>query len=183
MALLINISKLPCDVLRRLAALSRGEGPGMAHSVAVSMSISQPSDTQYPEMSPHPAEAAAALRLPQAGMHPPLHGVPPGLEEQLLATGVYVGVGDPHALMRAPPPIISPAGGPGAMPLSAQQHAALSQILTPGSRGTSLGSLGPHDSATDLRQLWQAVAGLDPGQPPSQLPQARLCPCTLIICS
>lgn len=152
--------------------MSRGETPGGAPSVGVPMSISQPSDTQYPELQ-LPTMAAGALRLPQAAMHPVLPGVPAGLEERLLAAGVYPR--DPHAVMGgAPPPMMPPAGGPGGgLPLSAQQQAALSQILSPGSAATSLGSLGAHESGADLRQLWQAVAGLDPNQPSGQMPQAR----------
>ena len=134
--------------MRRLATLSRGEA-AITPSMGLAMAMSQPSD-------PHYADTATALRLPQAALHPTLPGVPPGLEERLLAAGGYPG--------DTLPAMVPPCGGPGAMPLSAQQHAALSQILSPGSAAGSMSSLGTHESGANLRQLWQAVASLDPPQ-------------------
>ncbi len=133
---------------RRLASLSRGDTPGAA-SMGLAIALPQPSD-------PHFSDAAAAMRLPQSGLHPTLPGVPPGLEDRLIAAGGYPG--------EAVTAMVPPGGGPGAMPLSAQQHAALSQILSPGSAANSMSSLGTHESAANLRQLWQAVASLDPPQ-------------------
>lgn len=135
-------------VMHRLASLSRGEPAGAA-SMGLAIALSQPSDQHY-------SDAAALLRLPQGAQHPTLPGVPPGLEEGLLAAGGYPG--------ETLPAMMPPGGGPGAMPLNAQQHAALSQILSPGSAAGSMSSLGTHESGANLRQLWQAVASLDPPQ-------------------
>ena len=147
------------SVMCRLASLNRGEAAG-AHSVGLAIALSQPSD-------PYSIDAAAAMRLPQGGLQYTIPGVPPSLEDRLRAAGGYPG--------EAPPAMVPPGGGPGAMPLSAQQHAALSQILSPGSAATSMSSLGTHDSTANLRQMWQAVAGFDPPQH-----QARAPPCACI---
>lgn len=129
--------------------------------------VQQLGSLPYPPEGGLPADVAAALRLQQQQVQ--LHlGLPGGtLEEQLLAARGYAGdLGHTPMMPLAP--------------LSAQQHAALSHILSPGSAATSLNSVGgaPHEAGgPDLRQLWQNVTRLEPGQGPSQLPLVRATPC------
>jgi hypothetical protein len=87
------------------------------------------------------------------------------VEEQLMASGLPTSP-LPQAMMGS---ALGGSPGASALPFTMQQQQVLSQVLMPGSATTSLSSMGE----ADLRQLWQAVACVDPTQVASPV---RDCP-------
>ena len=140
--------------MRRLASLSRGEG-GAGHEWGWPWHC--PAERPVLLRRGGCNARAAGRTAPNAAGHaswPPHAGTHQGVP------------GDPLPAMMAPG-----MGSGGAMPLSAQQHAALSHILSPGSAAGSLEPAG-HPwglHRQNLRQLWPALT--------TKSPSSRHAPC------
>lgn len=112
--------------------------------------------------------AAAAGDLAQGMQQPPYSSLGGLLDEQFNTPGLLPSgyASSPLATMTGGMLALgSPAGSGLPFNMQQQQQMMLSQMSIPGSTTGSISSLGD----ADLRQLWQAVTRVEPGQTGSQV--------------